>query len=133
MRGIIKRTVRWSSKDLERLPKIVLTVGTADFLARIWEHPDAEPPLLDLYDAMLNYTAFHYYSKTSGDLSKPTRDLSKVTVRASKKVSKIFSARKAMTQSMPSVVQKAVASASTPEVRQIRKKSKKSNLPSTEQ
>lgn len=94
VRGILKRTVRWSPKELGRLDKVVAVVGTADFLERIWEHPDAEPPLLDLYDSMLKYTAFHYYSKSSGDLSKPTRDLSKVTLRAARKVAKSFRARR---------------------------------------
>ena len=113
VRGIIKRTVRWTPKELDRLPKIVNTVGSALFLTRIWAHPDAEPPLLDLYDAMLKYTAFHYYSKTSGDLSKPTRDLSRVTIRATKKVNKLISNRsKSAAQPSPTIY-----SASTPELR----------------
>ena len=131
IRGIIKRTVRWSPKDLNRLTKILNTVGTADFLSRIWEHPEAEPPLLDLYDSMLKYTAFHYYSKTSGDLSKPTRDLSRVSSRASKKAARLFALRTKPRNPPPASSERAYASASTPEIRQKKKKKQGSHIVST--
>lgn len=103
VRGILKRSVRWSPNELARLDKVVKVVGTADFLVRVWDHPEAEPPLLDLYDSMLKYTAFHYYSKSSGDLSKPTRNLDNVKERAAKKVARTLRRRTRLSKSAPGI------------------------------
>eukprot|EP01103_Thecamoeba_quadrilineata_P000752 TRINITY_DN10663_c0_g1_i1.p1 TRINITY_DN10663_c0_g1~~TRINITY_DN10663_c0_g1_i1.p1 ORF type:complete len:214 (+),score=42.38 TRINITY_DN10663_c0_g1_i1:213-854(+) len=50
-----------NEKDLSVIEDIYKEIGTAEFLQRIWNNPDLEEEMFELYNAMQSYTQFHYH------------------------------------------------------------------------